>query len=366
MGIRVDSSGGNLGIHDLLGGVDTVVSGEEIADGNCHEEVGGGIEAEELAADKEAGNGAVRHTAEDTCHADGGEERRIQPEEHGKSMTEGGADKEGGDDLTALKAAGERNRGEYDFQEEGAEEEPEPRILHTALDHGHSGAVIVLVTNQQGQEEDRRAGNGSSQITVSEKFGEEMLCPVNRNGKENADKGAEHREDDGDEGGADAETRNFLNRQIFCVRYQKAGEPMRRQRGNHAGYERGIVHEPDSADFHGENRGSERGTEERGKRSTHAAHDNDTAVVRVHVYQTSDSITHGAADLERCSLPSDGGTGKVGYETRKNNERCHTKRHPISLMDGVDDEIGTLGLRNAQEPIVEDDYSSGEREQTEK
>lgn len=118
---RVNLSGLELGMQDPLRGINSVVPGEEIGDGDGHQVEGGAAEAEHLAADEERCDGAVRHAAEDAGHADGREECRISADEQGKGVTEGGADEEEGtisppwkppDRVTAVKRIFSRKAAE--------------------------------------------------------------------------------------------------------------------------------------------------------------------------------------------------------------------------------------------------------------
>ena len=59
-------------IHDGLCVVQAVISGKHVADGNCDQVVISVVEAEQLEADQQRGDGAVCHAAEHRNHADGG------------------------------------------------------------------------------------------------------------------------------------------------------------------------------------------------------------------------------------------------------------------------------------------------------
>ena len=135
-------------MQDPLRGINSVVPGEEIGDGDGHQVEGGAAEAEHLTADEERCDGAVRHAAENAGHADGREECWISADEQGKGVTEGGADEEGGHDLAALEAAGQGHRREEDLQQEGRGADLKGRIVDAGINDGGTGAVIGLTAHE--------------------------------------------------------------------------------------------------------------------------------------------------------------------------------------------------------------------------
>lgn len=145
---------GDPGVEDLLSRVDAVVSGEEVGDRDGHQEVGGGLEAEHLAAYEERCDGAVGHAAEDAGHADSGEKAGIHAEKAGGRISEDRTDKEGGDDLTSLEASGEGERGEEDLQEKGVGSNAEALVYDSGNDGVHAGSVVALVSDGEGQGKD--------------------------------------------------------------------------------------------------------------------------------------------------------------------------------------------------------------------
>ena len=82
-------------------------------------------------------------------------------DEGAKEAAEGGADEEGGDDLSALIARSNGDGGEQDLQREGPWQGAPGEGL---LDDVHAGSQIILAADKEGEQDDeknlrqRRAG----------------------------------------------------------------------------------------------------------------------------------------------------------------------------------------------------------------
>lgn len=80
MCVGINLTAVKFGMQDVLRGIDAVVAGEEVGDGNRQQVEAGTAKAEHFTADQERGNGTIRYTAEYAGHADGRIEGRIGSE----------------------------------------------------------------------------------------------------------------------------------------------------------------------------------------------------------------------------------------------------------------------------------------------
>ena len=94
--VDVDELRAQLGVEDGLAGVQSPVSGADIAH-RTHDRVAQqSVRAEQLNADEQRGDGEVRHAAEKARDAERRGKARGQAEQRSRRAAEGRADKERG------------------------------------------------------------------------------------------------------------------------------------------------------------------------------------------------------------------------------------------------------------------------------
>ena len=171
--ITIDVARFILGVYNLLAAVKAVVSGKKIAYCDCKYAIMYRPCSKHLNSHEKRCNRAVRNAAEDGDHGERSAERGREPEHGADHRAEGRAREEGRDDLAALEARAERDRGEKNFQQEGA-------VIGAALEGGGddraAGAVIVARAAQQSQRDheraaDRGAGGLVRDVAVIERRG---------------------------------------------------------------------------------------------------------------------------------------------------------------------------------------------------
>ena len=351
---------GDPGVEDLLSRVDAVVSGEEVGDRDSHQKVGGGLEAEHLAAYEERRDGAVCHAAEDAGHADGGEEAGIHAEKAGSCISEDRTDKEGGDNFTSLEASGEGERGEEDLKEKGVGSGAESLVYDSGNDGMHAGSVVALVSDGEGQRKDGDARDEASEIGVFQVFVQQGLDPVHTHTEEYTHQSAEKGKENREKGAVSAEIRHLVYEHgaFFCS--EKFRDQMGGQGGDHTGDEGKVVDIPHGTDLHREHGGREGSAEEGGEGGAHAAHYELPSVVIPEMKDPSEEISERASHLESRTLPTDGGAEEVGEDGGEDDERGHLSGDAVSRPDRLQDEIGPLGLPDAEEAVVEYDGDAGE------
>ena len=362
MRIRVDFRRIPFAEADLLRAVDTVVSGEQIGDGDRENEVRRCVEAEHLKRDEQRSERAVRHTAEDAGHADRGAERRVHAGKETDHMSEGRTDKERRHDLAALEAAAEGHRGEQNLQQEGIKRNLERRILDTARDDVRAGAVVGLVAHEQRQHDDDHAGHRHAEVVVREVLLQQFLTAVHRGRKENRHQRARPREEHRADRVAHMEGRHRREQHRLAPRVDRLRHEMCGQCRHRAWYERGIIHHADSTDLHREHRRRERRTEQCRKGRAHTAHDGPATLLLPEVQQLSQSMTEGTTDLQRRALSSGRTTEKMRQHRRHDDEWRHLHRHPLTLADRLQHEVRTPRLPRTEAMIEPDDEQTRERQ----
>lgn len=159
----VDIVGFVLGVDNLLTAVETVIAGDHITESDGEKEVRRALKTEQLKADQKRCDGAVGHAAEECAHADGSTQGRRKPEQIAELRAEGCADEKGGNNLTALVSAAERQCGKQNFEEEC-------RGMHipvdTLLNHGRAGSVVGLIADDERQKQHTAAAGKSADIRI--------------------------------------------------------------------------------------------------------------------------------------------------------------------------------------------------------
>ena len=106
------------------------------------------------------------------------------------------------------------------------------------------------------------------------------------------------------------------------------------ERSEYTRNERRIIHNTDADDFHGEDDGGNRCTEDRREGGTHATHNEDAAVTVIKPEPPSKLVSDASAELQCGSLTSRRTTEKMGDHGRDKDERCHFKRQFGFGMNG--------------------------------
>ena len=96
--------------------------------------------------------------------------------------------KEGGDNLAALEASGQRDCREQDFQKKRAPEGP--ALYYRLLYNLHTCSQIVRGSKEQGQNDQQTAGYHSPQIGIPDFFRKQFFCFMQRHAEKNADRRA--------------------------------------------------------------------------------------------------------------------------------------------------------------------------------
>jgi len=116
VGIGVDVLDAQLGIDDLLAGVQAIVAGKHVADGTGNGKEQDSFGTEQFHRKQDGSNGAVDHAAEQGDQADGSGKPGVETQKFTGNTAEGSANEEGGNDLATFKAASNGDGGEKDLQ----------------------------------------------------------------------------------------------------------------------------------------------------------------------------------------------------------------------------------------------------------
>ena len=105
-------------IYDRLIFIQSVITGNSIADGNCDQIIGNTTESEEFKCDQDRGDRAVGNTAEKCCHSGGRADRRGKSYQMPHETSESCADAERRNNLTTAESGTHGQRGQKNFPEE--------------------------------------------------------------------------------------------------------------------------------------------------------------------------------------------------------------------------------------------------------
>ena len=140
------------------------------------------------------GHRAVGDAAEEGDHAHGRAQGcRKGADEGADKAAEGGADEEGGDDLSALIARGNGDGGEQDLQREGPGQGAPGEGL---LDDVPCGSQIILAPDKEGEQDDEKTSGNDAQVQIFEKAGHEHVHELQHEAEQNAHRRAAGRKKD--------------------------------------------------------------------------------------------------------------------------------------------------------------------------
>lgn len=340
--------------------VKAVISGQHIADGHRDQIIVGVVEAEQLEADEQGGDGAVGHPAEDSHHADGGAQRGVGADEGREQAAEGGPGEKRGHDLPALEAGPDGEGGEQDLQEESqrgglAGQRP--------LDDVHAGPQIIVGLNQQGQQDEKDAAHSRAQIGVFEKSGVLGLEKAHGPAEQDAHQGAENCQNDDAEGGGQVQLQRRPDFQVVEGGMQGAGQQKGGEGGPDAGHQGGVVHHPDAGDLHGQKSRRHGGPEEGGKSGGNPAHQDDLPVLFVEPEFFPQLFPDAAADLHGRPFPPYGAAEEDRQEGGDENQPAHPQRDMGLLMDAVDHRIGSRVVFIVKRFVQKDDEKARQRQE---
>ena len=109
---------------------------------------------------------------------------------------------------------------------------------------------------------------------------------------------------------------------------QEAGQQRRRKERSHR------------FKFHTEQHRRQGCSEQSGKHGAHARHDHDPALMALELQPLAQQGRHGAADLQRSTLPAGRAAEQVGHRRRQENSRRYHGRNVLPFQHRINDLIG--------------------------
>ena len=129
---------------------------------------------------------------------------------------------------------------------------------------------------------------------------------------------------------------------------QTDGHAVGHQRRQQAGIQRHMVEHADADDHDGKHRGRQRRSEQGGEKCRHTRQRSHPEIPVIQPEGAAHTLTDGAAHLKGCTLPSRAAAAQVGQDRTEKDGRQQQDRQPFSLMDRVDDIVGTQAVRLRQ------------------
>lgn len=278
-GLSIDIIGLVFGVHDLLVMIQAKIAGYHVTECDGQQEVRDSGVAEQLETDQQRGDGAVGHAAENGCHAYCGAESRRETKYAAEQAPKSGPGEESGDDLAALKAGAECGGGKKNLEKKsfGANR----GFLHTAPNKVHTGAVVSLISHQQGEDDDDTAACKHADIRVFDQFFIQMLRAVEGDAEQYADQSTQNGQDRYFDGGHHGKIGYFRYDEGLRCDSRKRGNGLSHQSGNNAGNQSCVMHDSHADDFHGKDRSGYRSAKQGRKSGAHAAHDHNILILGI-------------------------------------------------------------------------------------
>ena len=137
-------------------------------------------------------------------------------------------------------------------------------------------------------------------------------------------------------------------RQRDRVAHWRDAEQQRHAVGRHrrdkAWDQAGVVQYADRDDLEREYRRRQRRSEQRREHRAHAAQRDKAHILFVELQKPPDAVADAASNLKRRSLASGRAAEKVRYRSCGKNDRHEQDRHPVAVVDRVDDIVRALAL----------------------
>ena len=115
--MTVDVFGLIFRIYDRLIFIQSIITGNGIADGNCDQIIGNTTESEELKCDQDRGDRAVGNATEKGCHSGGCTDGWGKTDQVSHDTSECCSDAEGRNNLTATETGAHGQGSEYELPE---------------------------------------------------------------------------------------------------------------------------------------------------------------------------------------------------------------------------------------------------------
>lgn len=323
-----------FGIDNGLAVVQAVVAGQHIAGGYGNEKIISIVKAEQLEGNEQGGDRAVGNSAEYGDHANSSAQGRGKAQKRSHGTAEGGADKQGGYDFTALVAGGYGNDRKEHFKEKGPRERGAGQGV---FNDGHAGAQVVLALCEKGQEDEQAASGSNTDIEVGKICFKYPFPHLKHHTEQNAQYGAAGSQKHYLQAGDKGKLQIIHDVEIFRLHAREFGDIVGNQGGTDAGNQGGVIHNSHTGYLHGKKGGRHRGAEQRGKSGSHAAHQNDFLVCFIKMEEVAQLFAHTSADLKGRALPSHGTAAEDGDYGGTEDEESHAEGNDDLAVDAFDD-----------------------------
>lgn len=366
-----------FGGADALGGVDGVVAGEEVGDETGDREIDNVAGAKQFHGHDGAGQGGIGRACENSDETQGCEEIDGSVEEPGEGVAQRRADEKEWGDFAAFEAGTKRDGGE--------EQLPEPARgistigsksrgdTHTQIiGSGDADAQVIACTQEKDQSDDDEAADKRTQIRQRDDGAKETLEAVGRLGEDDAHESK--RDGCDDDLHHQPPLRHVMLRLRVDERSDVIGDVTHAPRsadiitddgGEQTRDDRGITHAPNGEHFDGEDRTSERCTEDAAKARGDAGHEKRARVdAKEWTECFAEAAGDGAAHLHGCTFAAGGPAAQMRSECADEHERSHTQRHASAgLVNFIHDEVVTRFRFTAKDVVDPADGDAHDRQQ---
>ena len=178
--------------------IEAVVTGYRGSDGDGQQVIRPAFKAEHLETDEERTQGTVCDAAEQAAHADRSGKTRGNSHERTDYGPESGADKERGNDLTALEAGRDRDSGKQYFEKESGDRYG--FAVQALRDDVAAGAVIELSAGEKGHGQKDNGHYDGSRDRPCRDLSRQGRNLAKSHYKENAHQGAQYCQEKGGDG----------------------------------------------------------------------------------------------------------------------------------------------------------------------
>lgn len=215
-------------------------------------------------------------------------------------------------------------------------------MMENVFDNAHARTEIVGRAQSRAQNEDQASGNEDAHVRIGEKATVEMFGVVQQKAEQDADAAQKRGQCDHFEEHDGVHRRHGGDGEGFRGNFQKIGHKMCDHRGGYARHQRGIVHDADADDFHGEDGGCKRCAEKRGKTGAHAAHDDQMLIICIQFQRLADAIGDAAAQLNGRAFASGRTAEEMRDDRRNKNQRSHAKGNVRGGLNGRNHHVCSL------------------------
>ena len=359
----IDVLGTQLGVDDLLAGVESVVAREHIADGAGDGKVQKSFGAEQLDGQKDRSHGAVDHAAEQGDKTDGSGKARVDAQNGAGDTSESSADEEGRHDLAAFKAAADGDGGKEDLEQKcfGAGSAGDGGFHHI-----HAGAVIGGGTEQKGQRDDGNTACRGTQIGVGDPVFQFVMRSAHHHAEEDGKHGAQSGEQDDLQKDHRLQVRHEGKIKMDRVGAEQKRDEIGGEGRNDAGDQSRIVDDADADDLHRKEGSGQRGAEKGGENGAHTAHDHQMHILFVQTEPFANLRADGAAQLQGCAFPSGRAAAQMGQHSADEDQRRQRKGDLTVAMHRFEDLVGAKVLRGLEPAVQKGDDHAGNRQKVQK